>query len=330
MNNNDKRDRVTEPTPSSDLAIAASQESKTTSPQPSDAPDFAHVPVLATEIVEGLAIREGGDYLDATLGGGGHSALILEAAPHLTLTGIDQDPQAIAAAQAKLTPYGDRVQIWQGNFADFDPGDRRFDGIIADLGVSSAQFDIPDRGFSFRLSAPLDMRMNPQQDMTAAEIVNTWEEQDLANVIYQYGEERLSRKIARRIVERRPFETTTELAEVIFYSVPKSYRYGRIHPATRTFQALRIVVNRELDVLERFLDRAPHWLKPGGRVGIISFHSLEDRIVKHTLRENPLLRVLTKKPIVPTPKEMEHNGRSRSAKLRWAERITDDDIATDH
>lgn len=295
--------------------------SPTAHAEESDGAAFVHVPVLAAEIVEGLGIQDGGCYLDATLGGGGHSSLILAAAPQVTVLGIDQDPQALAAAQQKLAEFGDRVQVWQGNFSDYDPGERRFDGIIADLGVSSAQFDIPERGFSFRLTAPLDMRMNPHQDMTAADVVNTWDEQELANAIYHYGEERLSRKIARRIVERRPFETTTELAETIFYSVPKSYRYGRIHPATRTFQALRIVVNRELEVLEQFLERAPEWLKPGGRLGIISFHSLEDRIVKHALREHPLLHVLTKKPILPSPEEIEQNGRSRSAKLRWAERI---------
>jgi 16S rRNA (cytosine1402-N4)-methyltransferase len=286
-----------------------------------DGSEFVHVPVLPTEIVEGLAVRDGGLYLDATLGGGGHSGLILQAAPDARVIGIDQDPQAIAAAQAHLAVYGDRLEVWLGNFGDYDPGDRQFDGIIADLGVSSAQVDIPERGFSFRLEAPLDMRMNPQQVLTAADVVNTWDETDLANAIYQYGEERLSRRIARRIVERRPLRTTTELAETIFHSVPKSYRYGRIHPATRTFQALRIVVNRELEVLERLLEQAPTWLKPGGRLGIISFHSLEDRMVKHAFRQHPDLRVLTKKPILPTPEEVEQNGRSRSAKLRWAEKV---------
>jgi 16S rRNA (cytosine1402-N4)-methyltransferase len=324
MNSDYTRNSVTESTPSANpnsTVTAASEAPKAAQTPSPDAPAFVHVPVLATEIIEGLVIQDGGQYLDATLGGGGHSALILAAAPHVTLVGIDQDPQALTAAQERLSPVGDRVQFWQGNFADYDPGDRCFDGIIADLGVSSAQFDIPERGFSFRLEAPLDMRMNPNQALTAADVVNTWDEADLANAIYQYGEERLSRRIARRIVERRPLNTTTDLAETIFYSVPKSYRYGRIHPATRTFQALRIVVNQELAVLERFLDRAPQWLKPEGRLGIISFHSLEDRIVKHRLREHPELRVLTKKPILPSPEEIEQNGRSRSAKLRWAERI---------
>jgi 16S rRNA (cytosine1402-N4)-methyltransferase len=284
---------------------------------------FAHVPVLSQELVEGLAVHPGGHYLDATVGGGGHSSLILAAAPDVRVTAIDQDTQAIAAARLKLTEYSSRLQFHHTNFANYEPGEQRFDGIIADLGVSSAQFDIADRGFSFRHTAPLDMRMNQQQDLTAAEVINTWDEVDLANSFYKYGEERLSRRIAHRIVERRPFQTTTDLAEAIFHAVPRSYRYGRIHPATRVFQALRIVVNRELEALETFLSKAPHWLNPGGRLGIISFHSLEDRIVKHTLRESPLLQVLTKKPIVPTEVEMQQNVRSRSAKLRLAERRDD-------
>jgi 16S rRNA (cytosine1402-N4)-methyltransferase len=280
---------------------------------------FVHIPVLASAVIEGLAVQAGGHYLDATVGGGGHSALILAAAD-VNVTALDQDTQALQAAQTKLADYGNRVRFHHTNFAEFDPGDHQFDGILADLGVSSAQFDWGDRGFSFRQDAPLDMRMNQQQDLTAAEIVNSWDETELANLIYTYGEERLSRKIARRIIERRPLQTTTELAETIFHSVPRSYRYGRIHPATRTFQALRIAVNRELDVLQTFLQKAPLWLKPNGRLAIISFHSLEDRIVKHALKESEYLRVITKKPIVPTDAEMEQNPRSRSAKLRIAER----------
>lgn len=169
-----------------------------------------------------------------------------------------------------------------------------FDGIIADLGVSSYQFDVAERGFSFRQAAPLDMRMDRRQSLTAAEAINSWDENQLANIFFQYGEERLSRRIARRIVERRPFHTTTELADAIASSVPVKYRYGRIHPATRVFQALRIVVNGELTSLETFLNRAPNWLKLGGRIAIISFHSLEDRLVKNAFRASPILRVLTK------------------------------------
>jgi 16S rRNA (cytosine1402-N4)-methyltransferase len=296
-------------------------------PPPSDTADtaqsFVHIPVLGQEVVEGLMLRSGGHYLDATVGGGGHSRLMLEAVPDIQITALDQDATALKAAQENLREWGDRVRFAYTNFAEFNPGNKRFDGILADLGVSSPQFDHPDRGFSFRLEAPLDMRMDQQQSLTAAEIVNSWDEVELANLIYTYGEERLSRRIARRIVERRPFETTTELAEAIFHSVPRSYRYGRIHPATRTFQALRIAVNQELKVLETFLELAPDWLKPAGRLCIISFHSLEDRIVKHRFRESDTLRVITRKPITPTETEMEQNVRSRSAKLRIAEKVAD-------
>jgi 16S rRNA (cytosine1402-N4)-methyltransferase len=285
--------------------------------QPSQLPAFIHIPVLGVEVVEGLAVQAGSHYLDATVGGGGHSRLILEAAPDVRITAIDQDEQAIAAAEAKLAEFGDRVQFRRSNFAEFQPSEQ-FDGIIADLGVSSAQFDTADRGFSFRLEAPLDMRMDQRQTLTAAEVINTWDEAKLADIFYHYGEERLSRRIARRIVERRPFHTTTELAEAIAYSVPRAYRYGRIHPATRVFQGLRIAVNRELAVLETFLQQAPTWLKPEGRIGIISFHSLEDRLVKHAFKDSELLTVLTKKPIVPQEAEIEVNSRSRSAKLRFA------------
>ncbi len=283
---------------------------------------FSHVPVLSQELVEGLNIRAGGHYLDATVGGGGHSQLILEAAPEVQLTAIDRDAVALAAAQAKLSPYGDRVHFWQGNFAEYQPFSLQFDGIIADLGVSSAQFDTPERGFSFRHTADLDMRMDQRQSLTAADVINQWDAAQLAEAFYKYGEERLSRQIARRIVEKRPFQTTTELADAIAHSVPPKYRHGRIHPATRVFQALRIVVNQELASLETFLNRAPHWLKPEGRIGMISFHSLEDRIVKHTLRDSPLLRILTKKPITAQEKELADNPRSRSAKLRLAERVS--------
>jgi 16S rRNA (cytosine1402-N4)-methyltransferase len=180
---------------------------------------------------------------------------------------------------------------------------------------------VGDRGFSFRQTAPLDMRMDPRQDLTAADIVNHWDETDLANLIYTYGEERLSRRIARKIVEQRPWQTTTDLAEAISHCVPRSYRYGRIHPATRTFQALRIAVNQELEVLERLLKLAPAWLAPEGRLVIISFHSLEDRLVKHTLKDSPAFQVITKKPVIATEEEISHNPRARSAKLRVAERV---------
>lgn len=290
------------------------------SPEGTSSSKFHHVPVLGQEVVQHLALRPDGEYLDATVGGGGHSLLLLEAMPESHLWAIDQDAQAIAAAQARLMPYGDRVIFWQGNFSQFEPGDRHFDGVLADLGVSSAQFDIAERGFSFRQEAPLDMRMNQQQSLTAAEIINHWDEKSLADIFYHYGEERLSRRIARRIVEQRPFQTTTELAEAIAYAVPKKYRYGRIHPATRSFQALRIAVNQELEVLDTLLEKAPCWLKPGGRLVIISFHSLEDRRVKQAFRHQSQLQIITKKPITATAAEVETNPRSRSAKLRVAEK----------
>ncbi len=284
-------------------------------------PAFFHVPVLSQELIEGLAVRPGGHYLDATVGGGGHSRLIL-ATPDVQVTAIDRDEQAICAARVQLAAYGDRISFASGNFAQYDPSGVLFDGIIADIGVSSAQLDTVERGFSFRHSADLDMRMDRRQSLTAAEAINHWDEHQLADIFFKYGEERLSRRIARRVVEQRPFQTTTELAEAIARCVPRQYRYGRIHPATRVFQALRIAVNDELTSLETFLTRAPNWLVPGGRIAIISFHSLEDRLVKHGLRNSPLLQVLTKKPITPQAAELESNPRSRSAKLRIAERCS--------
>ncbi len=281
---------------------------------------FHHISVLASESIEGLAIRPGGHYLDATVGGGGHSRLILAAFPDTRVTAIDRDEDALAAAKTNLAEYGDRVQFCHGNFAEYQTKDLQFDGIIADLGISSFHVDTASRGFSFRQEAELDMRMDRRQSLTASEIINHWEEVELADIFYKYGEERLSRRIARAIVEKRPFKTTTQLADAIARCVPRQYRYGRIHPATRVFQALRIVVNQELNSLEIFLDRVPNWLKIGGRIAIISFHSLEDRLVKHSLRNSPILRVLTKKPIIPQPDELEYNLRSRSAKLRIAER----------
>jgi 16S rRNA (cytosine1402-N4)-methyltransferase len=280
--------------------------------------DFLHIPVLSQEIITGLDVIPGGWYLDATVGGGGHSELILQAAPDVKLVAIDRDLQALAAAKLKLIAYGDRVRFWHGNYADYQPLEQKFDGIIADLGVSSVQLDLAERGFSFRHEAPLDMRMDRSQGITAADLVNHTPETELARIIFTYGEERLSRQIAREIVAQRPFETTTQLAYTIGGAVPKAYRYGRIHPATRTFQALRIVVNQELGSLEQFLAVAPTWLKPEGKIGLISFHSLEDRIVKHTLRENENLQVLTKKPIIASDLELATNPRARSAKLRWA------------
>jgi 16S rRNA (cytosine1402-N4)-methyltransferase len=281
---------------------------------------FSHIPVLSREVVEGLAVHPGGRYLDATVGGGGHSRLILEAAPDAQLTAMDQDEDALIAAKKQLGEFNHRIQFIKSNFAAYKFTPSTFSGIIADLGVSSHHLDTAERGFSFRSSAPLDMRMDRGQSLTAADMINDWDETELANIFFTYGEERLSRRIARRIVEKRPFHTTTELAEAIAYSVPPKYRYGRIHPATRVFQALRIVVNDELKSLETFIEKAPEALLPGGRIAIISFHSLEDRLVKHGLRNSPNLRVLTKKPITAKEDELANNPRSRSAKLRIAER----------
>lgn len=293
-----------------------------------------HIPVLHRELIQGLAVCSGGHYLDATVGGGGHSSSILatclQQCTDIQITAIDRDAQALAAAQVQLQTYRDHVRFWQGNFADYDPGELRFDGVLADLGVSSAQFDQPERGFSFRYEAPLDMRMDQRQSLTAADLINQAPEAELADIFYTYGEERFSRRIARRIVVQRPFYTTTQLAAAIAQTshatrnvkgMGKSRRKP-IHPATRVFQALRIVVNQELVSLETFLNRAPSWLKPHGRIGVISFHSLEDRIVKHTFRAAPELRVLTKKPILPQADEIADNPRSRSAKLRLAERLS--------
>jgi 16S rRNA (cytosine1402-N4)-methyltransferase len=280
---------------------------------------FHHVPVLAEPTIAGLEIISDGIYLDCTVGGGGHSALILQAAENVRLVGIDRDEMAIAAASENLKDYANQVIFWRGNFCEYKPSpDLLFDGILADLGVSSTQFDIAERGFSFRESGDLDMRMDNRQTLTAAEIVNYYKEVELANIIFKFGEERLSRRIASQIVEKRPFKTTLELANAIAACVPSSYRHGRIHPATRTFQALRIVVNRELESLEQWLAIAPNWLKTGGKIAVITFHSLEDRIVKHTFREDDRLQVITKKVIIATDAENKVNPRARSAKLRIA------------
>ncbi len=284
-------------------------------------PIFSHLPVLPQEVIVGLAVSPGGHYLDTTVGGGGHSRLILEAAADVRVTAIDQDEDALAAARKELAEFGDRIQFIHSNFADYEFPPNTFDGILADLGVSSYHLDKAERGFSFRQAANLDMRMDRGRSLTAADVINNWDEAELADIFFKYGEERLSRRIARRIVERRPLHTTTELAEAIASSVPPKYRYGRIHPATRVFQALRIVVNDELKSLETFLDKAPNALVPGGRIAIISFHSLEDRPVKHGLRNSPLLKVLTKKPIIATEEEISQNPRSRSAKLRIAQKL---------
>ncbi|MGD1866252.1 MAG: 16S rRNA (cytosine(1402)-N(4))-methyltransferase RsmH [Phormidesmis sp.] len=286
----------------------------------STAQPFFHIPVLAEQVLEGLQVKAGGCYLDATVGGAGHSELILKAADNISLVALDQDLQALAAAKERLQAWGGRVSFVHTNFARYEPGELRFDGILADIGVSSTQLDQAQRGFSFRAEAPLDMRMDSTQPLTAEEIVNHWDEKTIADTIYEYGEERLSRRIARKIIDNRPFSTTTELAYAVGGAFPPKARRGRIHPATRTFQALRIAVNGELDVLTGFLAKAPDWLNPAGRLAVISFHSLEDRIVKYAYRGDERLQIITKKPLVASREEVRENKRSRSAKLRVAER----------
>jgi 16S rRNA (cytosine1402-N4)-methyltransferase len=284
-----------------------------------------HISVLPHEVLV-LAGERGGLVVDATLGAGGHSSLLLAASTGRTLLGIDRDPVALAIAKERLAEFGDRVQYAHAAFSDIEavlPEDAAPAIILADLGVSSMQFDDGQRGFSFRTEAPLDMRMNQSGERdTAGELIERFPERELADLFYRYGEERHSRKIAARIVETRrmtPIRTTTQLAELIAEAYPQRERYGRIHPATKCFQALRIAVNDELGDLERFLAVAPGLLAPGGILEIITFHSLEDRIVKHAFRDYVAhggFSLATKKAILPTEEECEQNSRSRSAKLR--------------
>ena len=287
---------------------------------------FDHVPVLADAVLEGLAdLPAGGVLLDCTLGGGGHSGLLLQAHPGLRLIGLDQDPSARAAAAETLAPYAERVQVVACNFADYVPSEP-VAAVLADLGVSSPQLDVAARGFSFRLEGPLDMRMNPEAGETAAELIDRLEEGELADLIYAYGEERLSRRIARRIKEQGPWgalgepRTTAELAYLVAGCFPPPARRGRIHPATRTFQALRIAVNDELAVLDRLLTAAPDWLLPGGLMAVISFHSLEDRRVKTAFASDTRLQRVTRKALQASEAESAANPRARSAKLRIARR----------
>ena len=296
----------------------------------------SHVPVLLKEAIDFLAVRRGGTYIDATVGLGGHSYEIakrLGAPGHLI--GLDKDPAALTIAREKLigsagvSPAADwpEITLMQCSFAEVG---KRFssgfaDGILADIGVSSLQLDNAARGFSFQAEGPLDMRMNPMSGETAEQVVNHIDERELADVIYEFGEERRSRRIARAICRSRPIRSTAHLAEVISAAArPMNQAERRIHPATRTFQALRIFVNRELEDLQALLEAAPRILKPGGRMVVISFHSLEDRIVKDAFREGAIkdkhFRVLTKKPVTATELESDRNPRARSAKLRAAEK----------
>ncbi len=290
--------------------------------------DFKHLPVLANSVVESInnlpaELLNGGLIIDATIGRGGHTALVLAEHPALNVIGVDQDPNARAAATQYLSHFGNRVKIESLNFADFTPP-KKAAAVIADLGVSSPQLDVASRGFSFRLDGPLDMRMNPEQGVTAAELIEKLSEEELANTIYKFGEEKLSRKIARKIKKDLsllgPYNGTCALAYTIAGCYPPKARYGRIHPATRTFQALRIAVNKELDVLDKLLSRAPEWLHPGGVLGIITFHSLEDRRVKIAFKNDERLERINRKPVIANLEEISANPRSRSAKFRSAAR----------
>jgi 16S rRNA (cytosine1402-N4)-methyltransferase len=295
-----------------------------------------HFPVMSEEALFWVLQENGRVYLDCTVGYSGHAEKILDASgPDSRLIGLDRDVVAITASREKLARFGNRALLIHGHFVDLKQhlsasGISQVDGILFDLGVSSPQLDEPARGFSFQGDGPLDMRMDQSMIGTAADLINRWPEAQLADTIFQFGEERFSRRIARAIVHaraRHPLATTKELVSVIEGAVPANYRHGRIHCATRTFQALRIALNQELDSLEPALRDAVDVLSPGGRLCVISFHSLEDRIVKHTFRalsgkDDPSLMVLTKKPQVPTREESERNPRSRSAKLRAAQRVS--------
>jgi 16S rRNA (cytosine1402-N4)-methyltransferase len=302
-----------------------------------------HTSVLLDEAIEYLAVQPGGRYIDATLGAGGHSlAIMRESEPGGILLGLDADPAAVEFARGSLEEYPDAVRLVNANFRDlrrvaekhkFVPAH----GVIFDLGISSMQLSAEGRGFSFQEEAPLDMRFSEQQSLSAADLVNTYEENELANIIWEYGEERMSRRIASAIVRSRPIETTTQLASIVSRAVPSGR--SRIHPATRTFQALRIAVNDELAALATALEQARDVLGPGGRLVVISFHSLEDRIVKQFMQrdsrncicppEQPTctcghratLKILTKRPVTPGPEEIARNPRARSGRLRAAERL---------
>ncbi len=309
---------------------------------------FKHKPVLLEETIEGLNIKPYGIYADGTLGGGGHS---FEIAKRLTeggrLIGIDRDEDALRAATERLSEFSDRVETVRGNYEDTAAilkslGIKGLDGMLLDLGVSSYQFDEAKRGFSYKKEAPLDMRMDRREKTTAADIVNGYPEAELYRIIRDYGEDRFAKNIAKHIVnerEKKPIETTTELAEIVKHAIPAKLREGGGHPAKRTFQAIRIELNRELDILSGSIDSLIDLMNPGGRLAIITFHSLEDKIVKSAFRtaENPCIcppdfpvcvcgrkskgRVITRKPVTSSEEELKENNRAHSAKLRIFEKV---------
>lgn len=309
--------------------------------------EYRHIPVLLAEVTQHLSLHPGSIVVDCTLGGAGHAKRIADSiTPTGILVGIDQDDAALAAASDTLR-LGQQAILLKGNFGDLDSlltraGIPYADGFLFDLGVSSPQLDLPDRGFSYQEDAPLDMRMDADGPLTAADVLNTYSESQLASILREYGEERWASRIAEFIVAargRHPLETTGELVQIVKAAIPAAARREGGHPARRTFQALRIEVNRELEVLTQALESAARWLSPGGRVCVISYHSLEDRIVKQTFARlsagctcppeipvcvcgvKPVLRVITRRPILPSAEEIEGNPRSRSAKLRVAEKL---------
>ena len=285
-----------------------------------------HIPVLLEEVLQFLDPKPGGRFVDATVGAGGHSRAILDrTTPDGKLLAIDQDESALSDAKAMLESFGSRVVFVHSNFRAVraiaeEQGFMNCDGVLADIGISSMMVDDPSRGFSFMREGPLDMRMDRNQALTAADVVNTYSEKEIADIIYTYGEERRSRPIARSIVRGRPLQGTTDLVRAI-ERISGGARYGQIHPATRTFQALRIYINDELESLKEFIDSSMTVVRSGGRLVVIAFHSLEDRIVKQRLRESPVPgRVLTKKVVTASDEEVRRNPRARSAKLRAWER----------
>lgn len=312
-----------------------------------------HVPVLLEQVLAWMDPRPGGTYVDATVGAGGHAEAILERVGSTgRLFGIDCDGEAIEIARARLAGYGSAVTLWQANYSAVrtllaDAGIEAVDGILMDLGVSSLQLQVPDRGFSFSRPGPLDMRMDRTQPLTAADLINGLKEEELSRVIWEYGEERWARRIARAVVRSRPLHTTDRLAEVVAGAIPRRYWPRGIHPSTRTFQAVRIATNRELESLKKALPDAVGALRGGGRLCVITFHSLEDRIVKHTYlrlsrgctcppgsptctcNTRPTVTVLTRRPVTPSAEEVHENPRARSAKLRVAERVRPKECASE-
>ena len=310
--------------------------------------DFKHVSVLLNETIDGLNINPDGIYVDGTLGGGGHSYEICKRLSDKgRLIGIDQDGEALEAARERLKEFEDKITLVRSNYCEIDTilkdlGIEKVDGIVLDLGVSSYQLDNLERGFSYKSDAPLDMRMDQRQNKTAADVVNNYSENELFRIIRDYGEDKFAKNIAKHIVmarKEKPLETTAELSEIIKASIPMKFQAKGGHPAKRVFQAIRIEVNNELGILENAIKDFVSSIKPGGRLAIITFHSLEDRIVKKTFQDlargctcpkefpvcvcgkKPEIKIISRKPILPSEEELEHNSRSKSAKLRIAEKL---------